>query len=301
MKSTGSRLLWITLGVVSMTIGTHVFLVPNALATGGVTGLAIIVNFIFPQMSVGGFMLFANIVLFIFGLATLGRQFGVLTLYGTFLYSGLTAVLEAVLPIKAPLSPDVLVNLIFGCAFMGIGLALVFHQNASTGGTDIIAKFLNAYFHVPIARAFFITDAVVVLLSACLISIDRALYAMIGIWMQSAILDYAIAGAERRIIMTIISKKADEINRFINVDMNRGSTIYQAEGGYSGEARRIVVSVVHRPEYIRITDFVKKTDPRAFVYIHYVSEVFGEGFSYRIPSPKQKPLEATEAGDRSQL
>ncbi len=289
MKNTWMRLWLITLGVASMAIGTHLFLVPNALATGGVTGIAIIGNHLIPQLSVGLIMLVGNIILFIMGWISLGRQFGVLTLYGTMMYSALTALLEQVFPSVKPLSDNVLLNLIFGSLLMGIGLAVVFQQNASTGGTDIICKILNTYLHVELGRAFLLVDLFVVGLSAYFISIERSLYAAVGIYLQSAILDHMIAGSNRRIIMTIISEKTDEINNYINVHMNRGSTIYQAQGGYSGQERPVIVTVVHRAEYIQIAEQIKRTDPKAFVYIHYVSEVFGEGFTYP-PAPNLEQM-----------
>ena len=98
--------------------------------------------------------------------------------------------------------------------------------------------------------------------------------------MQSYLIDYAIAGSNRRIVMTIISAKAEEINEFINIEMNRGTTIYRAHGGYSTVERAVITTVVHRQEYIRIKEKIEHWDPNAFVYVSYVREAIGEGFSY---------------------
>ena len=291
MKSTWTRLFWITLGVVSMALGTHLFLVPNDLATGGVTGIAIVIHFVFPVLNVGTIMLAGNIILFILGWFLLGRQFGLLTLYATFLYSVLTALAERFFPMHGVVLQDTFVNLLLGCVLMGIGLALVFQQNASTGGTDIIAKIVNTYVKIPLATSMFLTDLFVVGMSAFLISVEKSLYAVIGIWLQSAIIDKAIAGWGKRIVMTIVSSQYEVINTFINGAMNRGSTIYQAQGGYSGEYKQILVTVVHRAEYVRITEYIQQVDPKAFVTIHYVNEVIGEGFSYASPLDVTPPQE----------
>lgn len=274
------RLLMITVGVSFMSLGTHLFLVPDQFATGGVTGIAIVVNYAFPFLSVGLTMLLGNIILFVIGLIFLGRTFGILTLYGTMMYSALTWFLETVVPVTKPLTQEPIVNLIFGCLLMGFGLSIVFRQNASSGGTDIIAKILNTYLHIDLGKAVLCADMSVVVLSAFVISVESSLFSALGILMQSYLIDYAIAGSNRRIVMTIISKKAEEINEYINIDMNRGTTIYRAHGGYSASERAVITTVVHRQEYIRIKEKIEAWDPNAFVYVSYVREAIGEGFSY---------------------
>lgn len=287
MKTMARQLVLITVGVSLMALGTHFFLVPHALAAGGVTGLAVVVNYVFPFLPVGLLMFVGNAVLFILGLFLLGRQFGILTLYGSLLYSIFVAVLEKLSTGTQALTQDVVISLILGCALMGYGLALVFQQNASTGGTDILGKILHTYFHLDLAKGLLLADFVVVALSAVCISLEKSLYAAVGIYLQSAILDRAIAGSNRRIIMTIISKNVEEISQFINREMNRGATVYDARGAYSGDWHQVIISIVHRAEYIRIKEFIHQVDPDAFVYIGYVNEVFGEGFTFERSLPGQ--------------
>jgi len=279
MNSLGKRLLMMLIGVIIMGIGTHFFLAANSFAPGGMTGIAIIINHVFPILNVGTVLLIGNVVLFIIGLLTLGKEFGLLTLLGTVGYSGVTLIFETLIPLTKPLVNDPMVNLLVGCALLTVGLTIVFLQGASTGGTDILCKIMNVYLHIDLAKAMFMIDGLVVLSSAFFISLESALFAIIGTYVSAMVMDQMIAGSNRRIIMTIISDHAESINSYINHKINRGTTIYKGCGGYSGAEKDIIITVVHRNEYIRIKDHIDKVDPLAFVYIHFASEVVGEGFS----------------------
>lgn len=279
MNSLGKRLLMMLIGVVIMGTGTHFFLAAGAFAPGGMTGIAIIVNHVFPVLNVGTVLLIGNIILFIIGLLTLGKEFGLLTLLGTVGYSGVTLIFEKLFPLTQPPVNDPMVNLLIGCALLTVGLTVVFLQGASTGGTDILCKIMNVYLHIDLAKAMFMIDGLVVLSSAFFISLESALFAIIGTYVSAMVMDQMIAGSNRRIIMTIISDHAESINAYINLKINRGTTIYKGCGGYSRRDKDIIITVVHRNEYIKIKDYIDKVDPLAFVYIHFASEVVGEGFS----------------------
>ncbi len=279
MRTTAKKILLITMGTIFMAIASTMFFAPHSIATGGVYGISIVINYLFPNLQIGTISLIGNIFLYLVGLLLLGKQFGLLTLYGTISFSISNIILERAFPISDPLTHDILVSGVIGAGLMAIGLALVMRQKASTGGTDIIVRILHEYAHLSLSGGVLLTDGIVVLISAFAISLESALYAVIAVFVSSFMLEEAITGADRRIVMTIISLESAKINRYINIDMNRGTTIYQGKGGYSKRPHDIIVTVVQRHEYIRIKDFVEKIDPNAFIYVYHSTEVMGEGFT----------------------
>lgn len=280
MKSIAERLVLITVGAFVMATATQFFFAPYSFGAGGVTQLAIIMNLTFPQISIGTYLLIANIILFIIGVILLGKQFGLLTLFGTLAYSFATIILGYLFPITHPLTKEPVLSLVIGGILMSVGLTIVFMQNASTGGTDILGMVMNRYLHLSLPVATFIGDGSILLISLFTQSLDIALYSFVGIYIQSIIMDQMITGMDRRIVMTITSSQAPVINDFINKEMRRGSTIYQGVGGYSKQAHDIIVTVVHRNEYILIKSFVDQVDKQAFVFVYNANEVLGEGFTY---------------------
>lgn len=280
MKKKVKTIFWITFGVFLMCVAIHYFLAPNQLAAGGVSGLAIIINYVFPQISVGTVMIIGNGILFILGYLVFGRRFGLLTLYATMAFAFGLSAMEKFLPVYEPLVDDMLMNVLLGAVIQGIGLAFVFQQNASTGGTDVISMMINRYFHIDMGKSVMISDLFVLLFAAISISLSRALYSLVTVVILSFTIDYAVGGSNRRISMTIISSEYERISRYITGTLDRGCTIYQAIGGYSKEERYILVTIVPRQQYILIKRFISDVDPRAFVFIKYVTEVIGEGFTY---------------------
>ena len=279
MRKFIQQILLITTGVVLMAIASTLFFAPHSIASGGVYGMAVIIHHLFPSFTIGVVLLAGNVLMYILGLLLLGKRFGLLTLYGTISYSVANIVLERFFPLNQPLSADPLVSVLIGAGLMAVGYAMVMLQRATTGGTDILVRILHDYVHITLSEGVLVTDGIVVLLSAFFISIESSLYAVIGVYASSLILEQVITGADRRLVMTIISKEVAANNRYINIEMNRGTTLYAARGGYSKRAHDIIITVVQRHEYIRIKDFVERMDPNAFVYVYHSSEVMGEGFT----------------------
>lgn len=279
MKKTIKNYFIISLGVLIVALGLHLFLVPANLAVGGVSGFAIVVNKIFPNLSIGSIMFIMNIILFIIGFIFIGKQFGTKTIYASFALSGFIWAIEKLYPIKEPLVEDMLLNLFFGILIGGIGMAIVFYQNASTGGTDIIAKILNKYFHLNIGKSLLLADLVVTILAGLTFGLELGLYALLGVIMNGFIIDNIIEGLDLKISVSIISSKPAEIKDFINNNLVRGATIYRAEGAYTNKERPVITAVMNRKEFINLKAFIKKTDKNAFVMVSSVREVLGEGFN----------------------
>lgn len=276
--STFKNYFLITLGVILVATGICFFLIPANLATGGITGLAMILSALFPVISIGQVLLVLNIILFIVGFITIGKAFGAKTIYASFLLSGIIYVFDTFIKIEQPLVEDLFVNLIVGILIQGIGLGIVFNQDASTGGTDIIAKILNKFYNFEIGKGLLIADFVVVSLAAYSFGIELAIYAFLGIIMNGLIIDTAIEGFNLKVNVSIISKESDAIQKFIVEKLERGATIYTAKGAYTMRDKEIVTSVMDKKEFIRLKTYIKALDPDAFVMISNVREVLGEGF-----------------------
>ncbi|CCJ33981.1 YitT family protein [Caloramator australicus] len=268
----------ITIGLVFVAAGIEYFLVPNDLAAGGVSGLAIVINYYFPSISVGTFMLAANIILFFVAFILIGPSFGAKTIYASLGLSGIIWVMEKFFPIAKPLTNNLLLELIYGILISGVGMGIVFNQNASTGGTDIIAKILNKFFHINIGKALLISDLVVTLGALITFGAEKGMYALLGVILNGAVIDEVIQGINTVKEVKIISSKNEEIKKFILDELGRGVTIYYARGGFTNEEKDMLVVLLSRREFIKLREFIKDIDERAFITVSNVHEAFGEGF-----------------------
>ena len=271
--------LLINLGILVMTIGLYYFLIPSQLAVGGVTGLAMVINKVMPEIPIGALMIIFNILLFILAFTIIGKEFGGYTIYCSFALSGLIYLLEIVTPIHQPIVGDLLLNLVYGIMIQGIGMGIIFYQNASTGGTDIVAKIINKFTHLDIGKSLLLADFLITMLAGLTFGLELGLYALLGIIINSAVIDKVIAGLNTKMNLLIISSEYERINNFILQELNRGSTLYYAEGGFSRSHKKIVNTIVTRKEYIAIRKYVKEVDSKAFISVSFVSEVLGEGFN----------------------
>lgn len=279
MKFDFKKFMWINLGIVIMTIGLYYFLMPSKLAVGGATGAAMVLSYIIP-VPMGIILGILNIILFITAFLILGKEFGGYTVYASLALSGMIAILEIITPMSKPFTDDLFINLIFGILISGIGMGIVFNHNASTGGTDIIAKIINKYTRMDIGKSLLVSDFFITLFAGLVFGARLGMYALLGIVINSFVIDRMIAGFNVKINMLIISNYFDDINSYILDDIGRGTTIYHASGGYSSDDKRVINTIASRSEYIKIRDFVKDIDDKAFISISYITEVEGEGFTY---------------------
>jgi len=278
MKKSVTEFIFINFGLLLVAAGIYLFLVPNNLAAGGVSGLSMVINHFVPQLPVGLLMLLMNIVLFIAGIIFIGRGFGFRTIYSSLALSGMIMGFEKLLPLEAPLTGDLFLELIFGILISGAGMGIVFLNNASTGGTDIIAKILNRYFNINIGKGVLMSDFFITLAAAFAFGIRTGLYALLGVIINGFVIDSVIEGIETNKQVTIITAKMKEINDFIINTLGRGATIYTARGAYTNEQKDIIIVVLDRKEFIRLRNFIKAIDDKAFITVNKVHETLGEGF-----------------------
>lgn len=278
MKKSIREFILINVGLLLVAAGIYYFLVPNNLAAGGVSGLSMVINHFVPQMPVGLLMLIMNVVLFIVGIIFIGSGFGMKTIYSSFALSGMIWIFESLLPIKAPLTGDLFLELIFGILISGVGMGIVFLNNASTGGTDIIAKILNKYFSINMGKGVLMADFFITLTAAFAFGIRTGLYALLGVIINGFVIDSVIEGIETNKQVTIISTELNAINDFIINKLGRGATIYAAKGAYTNEPKDIIIVVLDRKEFIKLRNFIKEVDNKAFITVNMVHETLGEGF-----------------------
>lgn len=276
--STLKSYILISIGVLIVALGICFFLIPANLATGGITGLSMIIHDLVPSISIGQILLILNIILFVVGFLSIGKEFGAKTIYASFLLTGTIYLFDTFYKVTEPVVDDLLVNLIVGILIQGVGLGIVFNQEASTGGTDIIAKILNKFFHLDIGKSLLIADFAVVTLAAYSFGIDLAIYAFLGILMNGLIIDTVIEGFNQKLSVSVVSTQSDTIQKFIVDQLERGATIYSAKGAYTMKDKEIVNSIMDKKQFIRLRGFVKAVDPDAFVTVSNVREVLGEGF-----------------------
>ncbi|KAB3536074.1 YitT family protein [Alkaliphilus pronyensis] len=272
------RFWLINLGIIIMSAGLYYFLIPADLAVGGVTGLAMVINKLVPVIPIGILMLIANVILFIIAFLVIGKDFGGYTIYSSILLSSVIYLFEITTPLEKPLIDDIMINLIYGIIIQGIGMAIIFYQNASTGGTDIVAKIINRFTHIEIGKSLLMADFLIIILAIFTFGPRLALYALLGIGINALVIDKVIAGFNTKMKVVIISEKSDEINDYIINEIKRGTTLYYADGGYTKTKKTIVSTVVNKRQYIKIKKFAQVTDPKIFINVSFVQEVLGEGF-----------------------
>ncbi|MDS1030593.1 YitT family protein [Bacillota bacterium LX-D] len=266
--------LGITLGTFLTALGLVVFLIPNKIAGGGVSGFSTILYYLF-HFKVGITMLVLNIPLFLFGLKELGFSVGLKTLYGTIMLSVLVDILA--LFIKIP-THDLLLAAIYGGICYGLGIGIVFKFGGTTGGTDLAARILNKYLKISVGESLFVIDAAVITLAAVVFSVERALYGFLVLLITSKIIDLVQEGRGYAKAALIISGKSSQITEKVMKDLGRGVTFVQGKGAYTGSTRDLLIVIINRSEVSRLKELVAKIDPGAFVVIANVNEALGQGF-----------------------
>lgn len=270
--------LLINIGLILVALPIYYISMPHGLVTGGVSGLSIVLHSIFPSISVGTSMIFLNIILFIIGFIFIGFNFGARTIYSSFALSGMVWLLERIHPLSSTLTDDILIELIISSLIFAIGLSIVFMQNASTGGTDIIAKILNKYFDIDMGRSMLYADLLIVLCSLFTFGIKMAMYGILGIILNSLLIDYVMQSLQNNKEIVIISSKSKEITNFIVQTLDRGATIYTAKGAFTNNEKEVIRTILTKNEYVKLKRYIQTLDKDAFVTVNNVKATFGEGF-----------------------
>ncbi len=269
---------WITLGTVIVVLGIYFFKFPNNFSTGGVTGIAVILYRYFPMISRADFVMVINVALLGLGYAVFGKGFAGKTVYVSLLMSGLTWVLERVVPLTAPMTNQPLLELVFAVGLPAVGSAILFNLDASSGGTDIVAMVLRKYTSLDIGKALMCSDLVITLMACVAFGMETGLYCILGLVMKSLLVDMVLENINTHKYFHIITTKPEEIEAYITGTLKRGATELHGQGAYTHEGRTILLTVMKRHEAVMLRRFVKQVDPHAFVLIINTGEIVGKGF-----------------------
>lgn len=283
------RFVWdqlvILAGCLLVALGLDLFLVPNRITAGGVSGVATIFHYTFG-FPVGLSMLAMNAALFFVAFWLLGKEFGVRSLGATIGLSVLVDAVALALPllgvppevVAKGVTDNLLLATVFGDIITGVGMAMVFLKNASTGGTDILARLLNKYTELPMGRSLLIVDTAVTVGAGFVFGAEMAMFAIIAIYVNSQAIDTLIQGLQQGKKFLIVSDKVGEIAQDVLHEMGRGATFLNGVGAYTGDGRPILLVVVRRREFPRLKGIIRRHDPKAFVMVSDVYEILGEGF-----------------------
>ena len=262
----------IALGCALGALAYPLFLVPNHIAPGGLTGLATVLNYLF-HWPVGTTSLVMNVPLFIIGYRAMGRVFVIRSLVATVLFS----VLIDLIPLP-PMTEQPLLGAVFGGVLLGAGLGLILRGGATTGGTDMVARMIhNRFQHISVGAFLFLIDCCVVLMAG-FFKAEYALYAFVALYAASKLIDVVMVGLTREKACYIISTQHEQVKREIMEKLDRGVTVLHAEGGYSGQERPVLLCVLSAQELGRLKAIVREADEDAFLFISDAHEVLGEGF-----------------------
>ncbi len=271
-------LFFIVVGSVVQALSIVLFYAPADLAPGGVSGIGFILSRVLPfPISIGVLTFVLNIPLLALGIRFLGGwRFLARTVLTVFLYTGFTSLFEQ-MGIRA-LSNDILLNTLFGGVIGGFGAGLVLRARATTGGTDILALLLSRFRGIALSQSYLATDAGVILLAGLIFGWDKALYALISLYVGGLVTEATSEGAHISRMAFVITNQPEKMSHAIMAQLGRGLTRWVARGGFTGEERPILFCVISRAETAMLRGVVADIDPDAFLVIGQSQEVYGEGF-----------------------
>ena len=280
-KSKAFNLVWsyfmITLASAIYAVGFNWFYVPNDIAFGGITGVGQIINAILPWAPIGTVVIILNIPLFILGWRLLGGHLLLSSLYAMAVSSVFIDIVNSIWTFEAM---DSMLACVFGGVLMGASLGMVFQQGATTGGTDLIARLLKLKITwLPMGKLLIATDMVVIVASAIAFgSVYSALYGVVALYIAGIVMDRMLYGLDSAKVAYIISDRFKEIADALVNDLDRGVTILQGQGAYSGAEKKVLMCAFKQRQIVSIKKMVKELDPSAFIIVCDAHEVLGDGF-----------------------
>ncbi len=273
VKASIVEYVYVIVGAAIVAIGFNVFLLPNQVASGGVSGISTILHGLFGWNP--GLVQYAfNIPLFLAGVLILGKKFGVKSFVGTITLPFIVLLTNN----WEPWTDNPLLGALFGGIVVGLGIGLVFKGNASTGGTDLLAQIITKYTGLSLGTSVLLIDGIIAISAAIVFDLEKGLYALIGLYVTTKTIDIIQLGFSQSKMVYIITLKQDEVRDAIYAEIDRGVTKLPAIGGYTGEARPVLMVVVYQTEFTKLKQLIKNVDPSAFVIVSDAYEVLGEGF-----------------------
>lgn len=271
------RIAAIVFGSMLTAIAINELLIPHMLLSGGVGGIAIIIQYLIG-ISAGALILIINIPIFIIGVKEIDRDFIAHSLIGTVSLSVLLIILKDVSVLKYIRVDDTMLSSIFGGVISGIGAGIVFRNRGSMGGSDIIAVIVKKYRSVNIGTVMFLINVIIIVIASVLFGIKPAMFTLVSMYVASSVIDKVQEGFDRKKCVFIISEKEEEVAGAILDNLHRGVTYLYGEGAYTKSSRRILYCVITTKQLAKLKYIVESTDPGAFLTVSDTAEVLGKGF-----------------------
>jgi uncharacterized membrane-anchored protein YitT (DUF2179 family) len=269
--------LLILLGCAVTGLAYALFLIPHHFVPGGVSGIAIIANY-FAGLPVGALIIVLNVPIFLLGLKTMGKKYVVNSLAGMVVSSVFIDLFHTVLKLR-PATDNAVLAAIYGGVMLGVGLGVVFRGRASTGGSDIIGMVLSKHTGMSLGFGIMIADFVIISASGLAFgSLEAPLYGYLVLFLSTKVIDMILEGWSYSKLVIITSSRTQEIADFILRGLDRSGTALRSRSLYLNREGEIILTVIHRKQLADLRNFIKKTDPEAFVVINDTYDVLGKGF-----------------------
>ena len=262
----------LTVAVAIIASAVYFFLVPSQTSVSSISGLGIVLSNFVP-LSLSAITMILNVVLLIIGFLSCGKEFGIKTIYTSILLPLFLALFERIFPDFVSMTNSQELDVICYILVVSVGLSILFNRNASSGGLDIVAKIMNKYLHMDLGKAMSLSGMCVALSSALIYDKKTVILSILGTYFNGIVLDHFIFGQNIKRRVCIITKKEEQLRKFIIENLHSGATIYEAIGAYNMEKRNEIITIVDKSEYQRLMNYINQEDPDAFITVYTVSDM----------------------------
>ena len=262
----------LTGAVAIIAAAVYFFLVPSHASVSSISGLGIVLaNFV--PLPLSAITMILNVVLLVIGFLTCGREFGAKTVYTSILLPAFIGLFERIFPDIGSLTDSQELDVLCYILVVSVGLSILFNRNASSGGLDIVAKIMNKYLHMDLGKAMSLSGMCVALSAALVYDKKTVVLSVLGTYFNGLVLDHFIFDHNIKRRVCIITKKEEELRRFIIEDLHSGATVYESYGAYNMQKRREIITIVDKAEYQKLMSYMNREDPQAFITVYTVSDM----------------------------
>ena len=262
----------LTWAVAIIAAAVYFFLVPSHTSVSSISGLGIVLSNFVP-IPLSAITMVLNVVLLIIGFITCGREFGIKTVYTSIMLPVFIGLFERIFPDMGSMTGSQELDVLSYILVVSVGLSILFNRNASSGGLDIVAKIMNKYLHMELGKAMSLSGMCVALSAALVYDKKTVVLSILGTYFNGLVLDHFIFDHNIKRMVCIITKKEEELRRFIIEELHSGATIYESIGAYNMQKRNEIITIVDKTEYQKLMNFINNQDPKAFVTVYNVSDM----------------------------
>ena len=262
----------LTIAIAIIAVAVYFFLVPSHTSISSMSGLGIVLSNFVP-LPLSAITMILNVVLFIIGFFTCGKEFGLKTVYTSVMLPVFLGIFENIFPNTGSITNSQELDVLCYILVVSVGLSILFNRNASSGGLDIVAKIINKYFHMELGKAMSLSGMCVALSAALVYDKKTVVLSVLGTYFNGIVLDHFIFDHNIKRRVCIITKKEEELRQFIVRDLHSGATIYEATGAYNMEKRNEIITIVDKGEYQKLMKYINQEDPEAFITVYTVSDM----------------------------